>query len=816
MKKLSFTFIIALLATASTWAQTSFNYNGDKYQVIDESARTVKYMGPTEQTGVFERNIPETVVYNEKTYTVTTLGNFRWSILQLTKVTVPATVTEIESGAFSNCPKLKEINLLATTPATIGESLFRMNHPDLVVTIPPTAIRAYQKNSSWNAFDFLRSYFTANKLRYEVIVKEDLTVTIRGSEEGYQPTGVLNIPATVNYGDLTLIVSRIGNKAFAHCKLTQVNIPSSVREIGVEAFFTCGLSSVALADGVETIEDSAFGYNSSLNQITLPNSLTNLGASAFSSCGLTQVDIPAGVTSIGEGVFYNCKKLTAINVNAANTAFCSKNGVLFNGDKTVLIQYPNGKSGSDYTIPESVTTINGLSFAFNENLTSVTIGSRVDSIGDVAFASCSGLTEINVLATTPPTLGQKPFNYVSTSIPVYVPAASLEAYKAAEGWKDFTALQERIEFLVNKLKYKITDPVAKTVELFSCNYTDIPTGVVDIPANVNYGSSTYSVTSMCRGMFNLVYTEVTQINIPSSLVVIGKNDMGVNLRNLERINVDAANPAFCSENGILFSKDKNSLIKYPAKKPEISYAIPESVTKIEICAFDNNEIIKQVTIPENVTSIGSMAFYLCSALEQVNIPKRVNFIGALAFSESGITEIDIPASVTDIETGAFSMCRELKKVSLGKGIKNIGMLAFDDCTALEEMTVHAVEPPTVEQDAFMDVSRDIPVYVPAESLAVYQEADVWKEFANLQAIPSGLDTPSMPESIRIYGGMLHNPEGLRVTLYDLAGRIAYDGRAAIVELPAGVYVVRCNGATKLRQAAGRQPAIYTHTSNNKN
>ena len=82
-----------------------------------------------------------------------------------------------------------------------------------------------------------------------------------------------------------------------------------------------------------------------------------------------------------------------------------------------------------------------------------------------------------------------------------------------------------------------------------------------------------------------------------------------------------------------------------------------------------------------------------------------------------------------------------------------------------------------------------------KKVAAYQEADVWKEFTNLQAIPSGLDTPSMPESIRIYGGMLHNPEGLRVTLYDLAGRIAYDGRAAIVELPAGVYVVRCNGAT---------------------
>ena len=118
-----------------------------------------------------------------------------------------------------------------------------------------------------------------------------------------------------------------------------------------------------------------------------------------------------------------------------------------------------------------------------------------------------------------------------------------------------------------------------------------------------------------------------------------------------------------------------------------------------------------------------------------------------------------------------------------------------NCSSLTEITVLAAVPPTITSSTFDGLSLDIPVYVPAESLAAYQEADVWKEFTSLQAISSGLDTPSMPESISVYGGMLHNPEGLRVTLYDLAGRIAYDGRDAIVELPAGVYVVRCNGAT---------------------
>ena len=107
----------------------------------------------------------------------------------------------------------------------------------------------------------------------------------------------------------------------------------------------------------------------------------------------------------------------------------------------------------------------------------------------------------------------------------------------------------------------------------------------------------------------------------------------------------------------------------------------------------------------------------------------------------------------------------------------------------------ATTPPTLGTDVFLNVSRTIPVYVPAESLEAYQKADIWKEF-NLQAInTSGLQTPSMPESIRMQGGMLHNPQQLHLTLYDMQGRQVYSGTAATLSQPAGVYVVRCNGAS---------------------
>lgn len=146
---------------------------------------------------------------------------------------------------------------------------------------------------------------------------------------------------------------------------------------------------------------------------------------------------------------------------------------------------------------------------------------------------------------------------------------------------------------------------------------------------------------------------------------------------------------------------------------------------------------------------------------------------------------------------SFYNANNVTELVLPSTINLVDDLAFFNCPKMEKLTVLAVNPPSYSDNLFPDLEYNrTPVYVPAESLEAYQAAYVWKDFTALRAIGStGLDTPSMPESISVYGGMLHNPEGLRVTLYDLAGRIAYDGRAAIVELPAGVYVVRCNGAT---------------------
>ena len=228
-------------------------------------------------------------------------------------------------------------------------------------------------------------------------------------------------------------ITSIGDFAFENCSgLTSITIPDSVTSIGDHAFYNCSsLTSItvsennkyfsslngvlfnkdktelvtylignerteyAIPDSVTFIGDRAFYKCSSLTSIIIPDSVTSIGDHAFHNCsGLTSITIPDSVTSIGDHAFYNC--LTSITVSENNKYFSSLNGVLFNKDKTELITYPIGNERTEYTIPDSVTSIGNFIFYNCSSLTSITIPDSVASIGNSAFYNCSSLTNIKL------------------------------------------------------------------------------------------------------------------------------------------------------------------------------------------------------------------------------------------------------------------------------------------------------------------------------------------------------------------------------------------------------------------------------------
>ena len=244
----------------------------------------------------------------------------------------------------------------------------------------------------------------------------------------YRYKGIMPANTRVEIKDGTKGIA--GDAFNSYPNLISINIPNSVTNIGAWAFEGCsGLTSVIIPNSVTSIGGCAFEGCSGLTSITIPNSVTSIGANAFSLCSsLTSITIPESVTSIGEMAFFMCSNLTSITI--PNSITCIE-GSTFMGCSSL----------TSITIPNSVTNIGGMVFSGCTSLTSITIPESVTSIGYWAFNGCEGLTSITCEAIIPPDCGFACFSNVDKSIPVYVPAQSVDAYKAANEWKEFTNIQ---------------------------------------------------------------------------------------------------------------------------------------------------------------------------------------------------------------------------------------------------------------------------------------------------------------------------------------------------------------------------------------
>lgn len=193
--------------------------------------------------------------------------------------------------------------------------------------------------------------------------------------------GDVKIPEEVEKDGEKYRVTRIGKGAFEpSSSLTAITLPNSVRSIGKRAFFDCA----------------------ALTTVVLPNSVTSIGELAFALCkALTSITIPKSVVSIEGSLFSVCSKLQRIDVEEGNPNYESIDGLLFTKGGKELIQYPNGKTGKDYTLPSFTTSIWKGAFAFSNALTSVTLPNTLTHIGELAFLGCKSLYRINVESTNP-------------------------------------------------------------------------------------------------------------------------------------------------------------------------------------------------------------------------------------------------------------------------------------------------------------------------------------------------------------------------------------------------------------------------------
>lgn len=382
------------LVTGQTYTITDPEGNGFKFvYYLDEknkSARITGYTGtPTELV------IPDSIYVNNKEYKVTMIAN----------------------EAFYNCTSL--------TSLIIGNNV---NH---------IGLRAFDGTYIYNQVadgDFIYAN-CENGLKWLLTYKTT------------KPSGILNIPNDV---------VGIAYDAFYQCTdlSGELKIPDSVKYINQQAFHWINRNYIDLyiGDGVEIIGKSAFnnttfrlkkmGANvrkiesSAFNQckgrywnenLVFPDTLVEIGDNAFKDSGIVNFVVPKNITKLGIGVFQSCAQLKSITFHENITeigkwCFSSCNALT-----------------GEITLPSKITYIGEQLFRGCTGITKITLGSNITSIDKEAFNGCSKLTTLVINTPTPPTIGMSAF-FNAKIATVYVPAASVETYKANSSFSSYTIL----------------------------------------------------------------------------------------------------------------------------------------------------------------------------------------------------------------------------------------------------------------------------------------------------------------------------------------------------------------------------------------
>ena len=205
---------------------------------------------------------------------------------------------------------------------------------------------------------------------------------------------------------------------------------------------------------------------------------------------------------------------------------------------------------------------------------------------------------------------------------------------------------------------------------------------VNIPNNII--SISAGAFSGCDGL--------TKVTIPESVSELGVNFYSgwpfCDCTKLQEILVDENNPAYTSEDGVLFNKEMTSLIGYPAGKTDIEYNIPDGINTIGDSSFYLNKHVRRVVFSDSVKYVGNSAFGHCENLEEVIMTDNVNNIQGWAFNNCfNLEKITLPKSCSMEYGGVFCNCKKLKNVVIPDGVSGFYQQMFDGCISLEDVAI---------------------------------------------------------------------------------------------------------------------------------
>ena len=419
-----------LLSVAVGLSAYDFEVDGLCYNITNDTlapyTAEVTFKDSLSRSGTYSdmetANIPESVTYENKTYSVTSIRYCAFYFCRrLTSVTIPNSVTSIGYRAFEGCTYLTSITI-PNSVTSIGIDAFQdtpwlANKPDGVVYINSvlycykgempdnTSIAVENGTTSIASCAFMgckgltsitlpnsvtcignQVFYGCQSLTSIIIPNSVTSIGVAICQSCTNLTSIVVETDNPNYdsrNNCNALIETKSNILLAGCQTTI--IPNGVTSIGSYAFYGCtGLTSITIPNSVTSIGSFAFCGCTGLTSITIPNSVTSIGKYAFEGCtGLTSATIPNGVMSIEERTFADCTSLTSITIGNSVTSI---GGGAFYGCTGL----------TSITIPNSVTSIGSFAFYGCTGLSSITIPNSVTSIGYNAFGGCIGLTSITI------------------------------------------------------------------------------------------------------------------------------------------------------------------------------------------------------------------------------------------------------------------------------------------------------------------------------------------------------------------------------------------------------------------------------------
>jgi hypothetical protein len=344
------------------------------------------------------------------------------------------------------------------------------------------------------------------------------------------------------------------------------------------------------------------------------------------------------------------------------------------------------------TIPNNVQSISSYAFNYCHSLTNVVMGSGVTNLYSPIFSSCASLSAISVEDGNPvfasengilfdkslTTLVQYPMGLAgSYAISNRVTALGNGAFSSCASLTGIT-----IPNTISSLSDNAFENCVGLTNVF------IPNGITNI-GNMAFSSCTnltnVAIPNSVHSIGNSAFSgcaSLTIVLIPFSVTNIGMNAFG-NCERLIAINVDTNNSAYASDIGVLFNKNRTTLILCPSGKTG-TYVITNLCTTIADNAFGGCSQLTQIIIPSSVNLIGNWAFSQCTNLTEISIPNGITSLGMGTFENcSSLYDVTLPSTVTSINNMAFSSCSSLTNITIPASVNNLGFSAFGQCSNLK-------------------------------------------------------------------------------------------------------------------------------------